>query len=133
MGYRRDTSSPAGSGHLAIIVSTIVFVLLLLIAWALMGFQLYQLRQQRLADLESGVAVGPIAGDVPLDDVLKGVRYSQTQPVRTNRSPKASLAVTHEGHTGSSNTLSKSRVSHDSAWYREQYLIHYLYKIFKSS
>ncbi|KAI0451363.1 hypothetical protein F5B21DRAFT_384204 [Xylaria acuta] len=132
MSQKRHTDGLAGSGHLTIVVSMIIFVVLLLIIWALMGFQIYRLRMQRLADLESGIAaeVGTIDGDVPLDNILKGTRYSQVQSARASGSSWASLAVTHETHKGSSNKSSKSGVPRTSQWYREERPVSYFfYKI----
>ncbi|KAI0188641.1 hypothetical protein EV127DRAFT_409453 [Xylaria flabelliformis] len=115
MGYRRDTANIARSGHLAIVISMIVLMVVLLIVWALMGYQVYHLRQQRLADLESGVVVGSIAGDIPLDDVLKGARCSQAQSTRAYRPLRISLSVARKGRKGSFNTSSRSCAQRDSS------------------
>ncbi|KAI8953124.1 hypothetical protein F4801DRAFT_538529 [Xylaria longipes] len=110
----------------------IIFVALLLLVWALMGFQIYCLHKQRLADIESVVAVeiGPIDGDIPLDNVLKSTRYSQVQSARASVSSWASSAMAHGTRKGSSNTSSKSDVPRDSQWYRTERPVRYFfYKI----
>ncbi|KAI0467668.1 hypothetical protein F4859DRAFT_525097 [Xylaria cf. heliscus] len=129
MSQQRRTADLSGSGHLTIIVSMVIFVSLILIIWTLMGLQLYYLRRQRLADLEMGVAakIGPIDGDVPLDNVLKSMRYSQVQSARENRFSLASSTATYEIRKGSFETPSNINAPRDSQWNSEERPISYFF------
>ncbi|KAH8161982.1 hypothetical protein CIB48_g6277 [Xylaria polymorpha] len=127
MVYKRD--SLAGSGHLTIVVTMVIFVSLLLILWALMGLQILVLREQYVVDLERAArnGVGPVGGDVPLEDVLKNQGHF--------RSSWASSAATQETGKGSSKPSSKSDMPHDSQWYREErpfrYFLFRMFGVFK--
>ncbi|KAI0442923.1 hypothetical protein F4803DRAFT_550641 [Xylaria telfairii] len=128
MAYKRD--SLAGSGHLTIVVTMIIFVSLLLILWTLMALQILGLREQYVADLEKAAkrGVGPIDGDVPLEDVLQTQRYTQ--------SSWASSTATQQTSKGSSKPSSKSNMTRDSQWYREErpfrYFLYRAFGVFKN-
>jgi hypothetical protein len=120
MNHARDASDVARLGHTTIVASMVVFVILLLTIWALIGFQIHRARKQHLADLETGAEVGPIDSDIPLDSVLK------SKPVRVSKSSLGSWPATQET-TQSSAQSSRSGVARDSQWYAEERPVRYFF------
>ncbi|KAI1299602.1 hypothetical protein F5Y03DRAFT_397601 [Xylaria venustula] len=107
------------NGKLVINITMIVWLGLVIIAWSLMGYQIYQRGKKEIAglpDLEAGTAA--VEGSVPLGDVLK-------QKEQTNKQSKRK--------TKSSSKLqsSKSGTPSSSEWYYEgRPLRHFLNKVF---
>ncbi|KAI0804225.1 hypothetical protein GGR55DRAFT_681823 [Xylaria sp. FL0064] len=76
-------------GKFTVNVAMVVFVILVIIMWALMGFQIYRRRKQDRAvpsDLETGAAVPIPEADVSLYDLLRtpkeSQRYREDPPIR---------------------------------------------------
>ncbi|KAI0875939.1 hypothetical protein GGS24DRAFT_453435 [Hypoxylon argillaceum] len=138
MAYKRDATDVAQTGHTAIAASMIVFTILCLITWSLIGFQILRARKQRLADLENGTEVGPIDPNIPLEDVLQGSKYSDMKPVPVRVTSLGSWPLT-QGTEGTPepapSSSSKSGIARDSQWYAEErpvrYFFHKIGKFFK--
>ncbi|KAI1163819.1 hypothetical protein F5B18DRAFT_618392 [Nemania serpens] len=111
MSQTRDVADVSETGHTAIVASMVVFVILAVVMWALIGFQIYYARKQRLTDLEIGAQVrgGLVEGNLPLDDVLKSAR--------AGRSSHTSWSVTQGPRETQS---SRSGTPCDSMWDAEE-------------
>ncbi|KAI0114327.1 hypothetical protein GGR51DRAFT_503939 [Nemania sp. FL0031] len=80
MNQTQDADGVAETGHITIAVSMTIWVFLVVIAWGLIGYQIHREGKRRLADLENGSAaqVGPIDGDIPLENVLNGTSEARS-------------------------------------------------------
>ncbi|KAI3330318.1 hypothetical protein F4824DRAFT_342205 [Ustulina deusta] len=98
----RDAAKIGKTDRITIAASMIVFVVLVLAVWVLMGIQIHHLRKQRLADSsdpEAGVRVSVDEDDTPLDDLFKSTRRSKTQPGRTSKPSVASWPTTEASNS----------------------------------
>ncbi|GAP90369.1 hypothetical protein SAMD00023353_4900640 [Rosellinia necatrix] len=116
-----DAAAVAKTGHIAVVASMIVFVVLTLILWALMGIQIHCLRKQRLSDLEATATAPVVDSDVPLENILRTAK-SPKPNAKTGRSSFASWPDTPR----STNISSRSDMPHDSSWYAEERPVRYL-------
>ncbi|KAJ2970133.1 hypothetical protein NUW58_g9789 [Xylaria curta] len=123
MASQNPDTDLASSGYVTIVASMIVFVVLLLAIWALMGLQIHLLRRKHLADLENdGVRVGPVDYDTPLDNILKGKGKA-----RASESSREKWSPTQPSTNDSTNASSKSDMPYDSQWYREERPVRYFF------
>ncbi|KAJ8131895.1 hypothetical protein O1611_g1728 [Lasiodiplodia mahajangana] len=79
MNETQDAHSVAEMGRLTVAVSMTTWTFLVVIAWGLIGYEIHRARKRCLTDLENGAPalVGTVDGDVPLENVLQGTRYSE--------------------------------------------------------
>ncbi|KAF2963416.1 hypothetical protein GQX73_g10147 [Xylaria multiplex] len=134
MMNKRDSADVAKTGHTAVVASMIVFVILLLIMWGLMGFQIHLQHKQRRADLEHGHGVSLVSDDLPLDDILRNAGNPEAQPGRTSEISVGTWSATATEISGTTKS-SKSGIPKDSQWYAEErpvrYFFHKVVNMFK--
>ncbi|KAI1200692.1 hypothetical protein F5X97DRAFT_292612 [Nemania serpens] len=134
MSQSRDVADLSGTGHTAIVASMVVFVILTVVIWAVMGLQIYRTHKQRLADLESGAQLrgGLVDGSLPLEDVLKGTKHAHVPSARASRSSRTSWSETQEPLE---NQSSRSGTPSDTRWYAEErpirFVFHKIRRMFK--
>ncbi|KAI0427723.1 hypothetical protein F5Y09DRAFT_344439 [Xylaria sp. FL1042] len=117
----RDVDSLAGAGKITIDVSMILFVILVIIMWTLMGFQLHRQRRQdhaETSDLEIGHAVAVPEASISLIDLISTAYWSR-------RASKSSWSTSEP--SSSTAPSSKSGVPWDSQWYREERPVRYFF------
>ncbi|KAI1109600.1 hypothetical protein F5Y14DRAFT_455864 [Nemania sp. NC0429] len=107
MSRARDAADLSETGHITIVASMIVFVLLTLFVWALIWFQIHTAHKRCLADLESGAPArgGTVDDNIALEDVLRNAKRVP-EPDRSSHSswPASSTSGTPV----------------DSEWYTEE-------------
>ncbi|KAI1187558.1 hypothetical protein F5B17DRAFT_315372 [Nemania serpens] len=115
MNQTRDVVDVSETGYTTIVASMVVFVILTIVTWALIGFQIYYTHKQRLADLESGVHVrggGLVDEKLPLDDILKSTTKHANVPSTQARKAKTRASLDTQ--------FIRSSSPFDSRWYAEE-------------
>ncbi|KAI0529799.1 hypothetical protein GGR58DRAFT_495633 [Xylaria digitata] len=128
MVQKQDSAEIAKTGHTTIVASMIMFVVLVLIMWGLMGIQIHLQHKKRLADLENGDGEGVcvVDDDVPIDHILKTTRYSGAQPERKSKISLSSWSATATEISATTKS-SKSGIPKDSQWYAEERPVRYFF------
>jgi hypothetical protein len=94
MTQKRDITDVDASGHLAIAVSMVIFVIITLVLWALIFVQIHRARKQRIAELEVGAEA--IDEEVPLEDLLRmGARASKSSSSQSDTEEPLFKVVIH--------------------------------------